>query len=310
MRRALLDVGGKLTRRSSLITSASMVTAARRGNDDAFFLWLSRAILTNEGLRTVYIEAMAKATARPGAEATLVRVLGPKPSWSDRYWKSVVSVPQSLVNASKLRILVAKAPWHQIEIDEADRVLALRLTQAGHFEAVRQLADGLGQGGLRPVGNGNIVTNPQFARPSLLPPIDWQLASSGNLGASIDVKRKVLSISAIAGARGYAARQLVELTPGNYRISWNLAANNASLERNVLTARLDCAEQSAAGAAGPAPIDLSVGLQHGNIAVPAIACRWYWLSINVNVSDVSSGFDAQLSHLRLARGDGESRGRE
>lgn len=294
-RQALLDIGGKLTRRSSLINSASIEAAARSGDEGAFFRWLSRAILTNESVRAVYIRAMAQATARPGAEATLVQVLGPNPTWAGRYWNAVVTVPQSLVNAAKLRVLVARAPWRQTEIGDADRLLALRLTRNGHFDDARNLAVGLGQAGPKEAGTGNLVVNAQFDRPSLLPPIDWQLASSGNLGASIDAKGKNLTISAISGARGYAARQLVRMKPGTYSVDWALSSN-APLPDGALTARLSCAE------GGTANTDTVVPLVAGSHRKPissSSACQWFWFEINVNVSDAGSGFDAQLRHLTL-----------
>lgn len=296
VRQALLDIGGKLTRRSSLITSASIEAAARSGDEEAFFRWLSRATLTNESLRAAYIRAMAQATARPGAEATLANVLGPKPTWSDRYWNAVVQVPQSLVNAAKLRGLVARAPWRQTEISEADRVLALRLVRAGHFDAVRELAVGLGQTGVR-ADEGNIIVNAQFDRPSSLPPIDWQLATSGNLGASINAQSKALTISAISGARGYAARQLVRAEPGAYMLDWSLSSN-VPLAPDTLAVRLACAEP---GGGDAHVMPLSVGRHQQPVSVTPGSCRWFWLEINVKVADAAAGFDAQLEHLILRR---------
>lgn len=297
VRQALLDIGGKLTRRSSLITSASIEAAARGGDEEAFFHWLSRATLTNESLRAAYIQAMAQATARPGAEAILVNVLGPKPTWSDRYWNAVVQVPQSLVTAAKLRSLVARPPWRQTEISEADRALALRLAGAGHFDAVRELAVGLGQARASQ-RTGNVIVNAQFDRPSSLPPIDWQLATSGNLGASINAQSKALIISAISGARGYAARQLVYAEPGAYVLDWALSSN-APLAPDTLEVRLACAD--AGPAAGAHVVPLAVGRHQQSISLASEPCRWFWLEINVKVADAGAGFDAQIEHLILRR---------
>ncbi|WP_257550934.1 hypothetical protein [Sphingopyxis sp. DBS4] len=299
-RQALLDLGGKLTRRSSLITSASIEAAALRDDETSFFLWMSRAILTNGTLRSVYVKAMAQATARPGAASTLAPVIGPEPSWSDRYWRAVVSVPASLENAAKLRILVAGAPWRQTEIRDTDRALARRLADYGHFNALQQLAAALRRTPASQAAEG-VLPDADFSQPAVLPPIDWELASSGNLGATIEPERKRMSISAIAGARGYAARRLVALAPGAYEMEWDLVAG-AALEKDVLSARLSCAEKGSDPGAAQI-VSLGVGHQRAGLAIANDACRWYWFSVNVNVPDMSAGIDAQFRRLNLRRVD-------
>lgn len=297
-RQGLLDLGGRLTRRSSLITSASIVAAAQRGDEVSFFSWLSRGVSANVTIQSVYVRAMAQATARPGAVAALAPVIGPRPIWSDLYWHMVAGVPASLENAAKLRALIAGPPWRQTEISDTDRGLVERLVQYGHYDAVRQMAAALNRA--RPSGGRNgVVVDADFSRPSAVPPIDWQLASSGNLGATIETKRKLLSISAIAGARGYAARQLVELTPGAYEMAWNLAAN-APLGKDVLTIRVACAEPGRADDIGQA-FDLGVGHRRAGLTIADNGCRWHWLSVNVDIPDMSAGIDAQLSGLSVKR---------
>ncbi|MBB6424396.1 hypothetical protein [Sphingopyxis sp. JAI128] len=295
-RRSLLDIGGKLTRRSSLITAASIDAAARSGDEGAFFRWLSRAILTNESMRATYIRAMAQATARPGAVATLAPVLGPKPSWSDRYWGYVAAMPESLENAVKLRLLLAGAPWRQTEVTATDRNLALALTKRRQFDTVQQLASGLQRVSSRRTAQHNLLTNGNFDQPSQMPPIDWELASEGNLGASINVRAKKLIISPIAGAHGYAARQLVRLEPGRYDLSWTLASNSR-IGPDELVAHLSCAERQEKG--GMPPVELAVGSHSKVVEVPQTPCRWYQLSIDADLPDMGSGFDAELRTIRL-----------
>ncbi|MGV7121201.1 hypothetical protein [Sphingopyxis sp. 550A] len=297
-RQALLGLGGKLTRRSSLITSASIQAAALRGDEASFFLWLSRAVSTNEALRSIYIKAMAQATARPEVASTLAPVIGPKPNWSIHYWNAVISEPASLENAAKLRILVAGAPWRQTEINNADRALVQRLVNNQHFDVARRMVAALSR---TPLSRGTdaILNNPDFSRPSVLPPINWQFASSGNLGATIEPERKLLSISAIAGARGYAIRQLVELAPGIYEMEWVIDPD-AALEKGVLTARVACAEKGSDPDAVQI-LGLDAGHRRTSLTIANDACRWYWFSINVNVPDMSAGIDVQFRYLNLRR---------
>ncbi len=145
----------------------------------------------------------------------------------------------------------------------------------------------------------NLLANADFARQPLLPPIDWQLATSGNLGASINPKSKALTISMIAGAYGYAARQLLQLSPGNYELGWSLTSQTP-IDAGALTARLSCAEKIAAPAGNVQPaVILSTGTHRTSVVVPPGTCRWYWLSFDVSISDTSPGFDAQLRDLTL-----------
>src|SRR5690606_39015716 len=150
---------------------------------------------------------MAEATAKDGAVDALTPIIGPVPRWSDSYWQQVIQRPASLLNAAKLRTAVAQAPWRQTTVSRWDRDLETGLTNRGHFDAAEALYKGLGL-----AGDGrsiNLVSDGGFARQPQLPPFDWQLAVSGTLGASIDDKDKSLLVSAIGGARGFAARQLL-----------------------------------------------------------------------------------------------------
>lgn len=296
-KRALLDLAGRLTRRSSLITSQLIEVVGRSGDDSSVFLWMSRAILTNEAMQSAYIDALAKATARPGAAAGLAPHIGSNPSWSDRYWRAVANVPASLENAAELRALVAGAPWRQTEISDADRRLLIRLLDYGHFDTARRMATAISRNGLKPAVDGAVV-NAAFSKRSILPPIDWEVTSSGNMGATVDSERQQLVISAIAGARGYAARQLMLLTPGTYEMEWRLSADG-SLENDALTARVGCAEK--ASTHPTYAVSLRDGHRRVLLTIQNSDCRWYWLSINVNVPDGSEGIDAQLRRLNLRR---------
>lgn len=298
-RRKLVDLAGKLNRRSAVITSFSMEEAARANDQKRFFKWMSRAILTDAKLRTNYVGAMAAATARDGAVDALLPVLGPNPAWAKYYWGAVVSKPASLANATKLRIAVARSPWRQTALTETDYLLARRLVDKGQFDDARRLAREFEKVVPNKSPPNELLANANFAREPLLPPMDWSVATSGHLGASVDARNKRLAISAIAGAFGRAARQLVELAQGEYRVGWTLDGEKAAADR-ALSVNLTCAEKG--GQAAPVqPIALAVGTHAQNIAIPDGACRWYWFSINTHVPDEAAGFDAYLRNVSLTR---------
>lgn len=302
-RQSLLARAGELTRRNSLLNEEQIRTAALRGDDTAFFRWLSRSVLTNNDLRAAYVGAIADATAKEGAVAALTPVIGPAPNWSETYWQQVIQRPASLLNAAKLRVAVAQAPWRQTTISRSDRYLSTGLTNRGQFDAAHALYKGLGLAQER--RSGNLLSNGGFARQPQLPPFDWQLAVSGTLGASIDEKDKSLLVSAIGGARGFAARQLVSLSPGNYRLSWSLSAS-MPIDPATLLARVTCAEPGVK-AAKTQPISLAAGKHAVTFAIPESACRWHWLSIDAALADDSAGVDAYFRNISLApAGGGEA----
>jgi hypothetical protein len=293
-RQSLLTLAGKLTRRSTLVNMALIESAARRNDERDFFLWISRAMLINSEAGQAYGTAMADATARDGAVEALVDVLGPKPRWADQYWRLLVGRPDSLVNGARIRIALTRKPWRQTVVGQTDKDLVLGLARIGKFEEARQLANAL-----RPAKTtkSNLLVNGDFAAEPALAPFDWQLSALGNLGASIDKGNKQLLISAVGGATGSAAQQLVQLAPGEYRLGWSMSSN-APLSANAIAVRIFCAEPNVESATRSS-IALAAGKHDAALEVADGRCRWHWISIDVALPDDAPGVDAVVSGLSL-----------
>ncbi|MGN6690703.1 MAG: hypothetical protein ACTHJU_07160 [Sphingopyxis sp.] len=294
----LLELAGQLSRRSSFVGYELIKSAAVRGDERAFFSWLSRATLTNSDARKVYIGAMADATAREGALEGLLPVLGPDPAWAQYYWNAVNQRATSLRNAAVLRIALTRAPWRQIATKPTDPVLVGQLATNNDFETAYRLV-----GALNPRGSSEhssaLLVNADFSRAPIFPPFDWALASSGNLGASIDAAERQLVISAIPGAYGAAARQLIRLKPGNYEFGWKLSSNEP-LAKGSLAASLRCAD--AGQELALQPVDLAVGEHRHIFVVPSSSkCQWFWMGIDASIADDGLGFDVQLAPVRLVK---------
>ena len=205
------------------------------------------------------------------------------------------------MNAAELRIALANAPWNQTEVTSHDRTLAVGLATIGEFETARRLSAEL-TGGSRAAQNGNLVQNSDFSRSPLLPPFDWQLATTGSLGSTIDPGAKTLSVSAIGGARGSAARQLVRLLPGRYRLHWSLASD-MPLPAGALSARIECAEEGVKSIPIEA-VPIVTGKQTRTVEIPDGVCSWYWLSLFVTLADDAQGVDAYFHAVSLAPAEG------
>jgi hypothetical protein len=300
----LLDLAGRLSRRNSLVAMQILEVASHDGDSRKFFTWLSRSISTNDERRTLYVGAMADATAREDSVEALVPVIGQSPPWEETYWLQVVRRPASLVNAARIRVGIAGKPWEQTAIKATDRDLAMKLAEIGEFDAVRRLGVALGQSVAEGGAGGSLLINGNFARLPQLPPLDWKLTALGNLGASISPKEKILAISAIGGARGIAARQLIRLPGGHYSFGWT-QSSIAPVAPGALIARIRCGEPKSDPLSG-ATIPLVVGKRIAPIQIPSDGCIWRWISIEVAVADDSAGIDAILRNLSLVPAAGKA----
>jgi hypothetical protein len=301
-REALLDLAGRLSRRNSLVAMQILEVASLNDDSRKFFTWLSRLISTNDERRTLYVGAMADATAREDSVEALVPVIGQTPPWEETYWLQVVRRPASLVNAARVRIGIAGKPWAQTAIKTTDRDLALKLAEIGEFDTARRLGVALGQSVAEGRAGGSLLINGNFSRLPQLPPLDWELTALGNLGASISPKEKTLAISAIGGARGIAARQLIRLPSGHYSFGWT-QSSTAPVAPGALTTRIQCAEPKSAPLTGTT-IPLVAGKRVAQVQIPADDCMWRWISIQVAVADDSAGIDAILRNLSLVSAGG------
>lgn len=304
-RMALLRAVGKLNRRDGLVAAELIQLAAITGDRETAFRWMAHTIETDAASRGDYVRALAEVTAQNGAVNALLPLIGPRPSWADQYWQHVIGRPNSLANAAGLRAALARKPWNQHEIGDSERALITALVSARRMDEARQLAQALRQPIPSLGDDGNLIFNADFSHTPRLPPFDWSLAATGALAASVDAQGKALAISAIGGARTYAARQLIWVEPGVYRLGWTLTSDAASPP--PIFATLRCAEVRAAGGGDFVRLPMKAGKASIRLRVPYGDCRWRWLAINVATDDAAMGFDAALRNLSLVRGaqDGE-----
>lgn len=152
------------------------------------------------------------------------------------------------------------------------------------------------------VRNGGFEAAPRFA------PFDWTMAMEADLAALPQDRPdaapgKALGLIAHNNRAGEAARQLLRLAPGRYRLEAEMGAvPDNPFERPVLN--VTCAEVPDAAplamlrpeASGEAP--QRVG---GPIVVPA-QCGWLWLSIRINGGDGPAHEDNPwIDNVRIVR---------
>lgn len=299
-RLALLHAVGKLSRSDGLVAAQLIQLSATTGDRETAFRWMAHTIETDAAARGDYVRAMAEVTAQDGAVNALLPLIGPRPSWADQYWQHVTGRPNSLANAAGLRAALARKPWNQRKIGDSERALVAALVNALRMDEARQLAQALRQPIPSLRNDGNLIVNADFSHTPRLPPFDWSLAATGALAASVDTDGKALTISAIGGAQTYAARQLIWVEPGVYRLGWTLTSDAGSAP--PIFATLLCAEGRAAGGGDFVRLSMKTGKAGISLRVPDGDCRWHWLAINVATDDTAMGFDAALRNLSLVRG--------
>ena len=287
---ALMRLAARLTQRDEIV-NLWLVNRDLQSDrlDEALARW--DVTLRSIGDRRGYVvTTMAAALADPRLIPSFYRLLRTQPPWAPDFWHAAAQTPPSLDNAARLRTALARAGIGGER--ERDNLMLTALVERRYFARALDLAEALGQGR---GAAGGALTNGDFSRDPAGSPLDWQLPSSGEVGASVDTRASLLEISAAGGARGLVARQLVNLDPGRYRL---VVVLGAAAETSPLTVGLTCAEE------GSSPgrtfvVDARAAAQE--IDLRGARCRHHWVTLSVNATDHPDGIDITVDSVRLTK---------
>lgn len=213
------------------------------------------------------------------------------PPWAFVFWNRLVRTTPALANAAKLRLQLADT---NISTNtESDALLVSNLIAAGQFENGLKLARSLNRLDIEQGG----ISNASFAALPKLAPADWELVSEGERGASIDARGDGnLLISALPGASGLVARQLVQIPNGRQSLS---VTGLSGLDGGAaVMLQLSCAsgESSAAVAQITATQDTDQATQFNS------NCEYSWLEIAIDNSDNDAPADVMIGAVELKTG--------
>jgi hypothetical protein len=151
------------------------------------------------------------------------------------------------------------------------------------------------------------VRNGGFDQANPLPPFDWQLASTNEYGAEpgpavAPGQGQSLHVYAAAGNAGVAARQLLLLRPGNYRLSALIGRTDAPAPGGLIW-KITCATAPATIRLNQnaAPITGTRTVQ-SPFNIPAGGCEAQWLTLEI--SQGSGGPERAEAWVDLVRIDG------
>mgnify|MGYP003382085094 CR=1 FL=1 len=293
----LLDLAGGLTRRDNLINAMLIDEELKRGRPERAVQLLGRAMSVDYDARYFYVERLAAATASPGAMDVLAPMLGRNPKWSADYWVAALRIPAVIPSAGKLRLRIAAHPWNLKQATSTDRDLIAELASRQQPALAYEIARALG---MRPQQGGEVLIGSDFDREPRFMPLEWELIQSGDIGATIEPKERMLTISGLAGSSGIAARQLALFSSaGSYRLRWKLTGLKDAPDA-ALKLRLTCV--------GPdvirvpvAPVTMTEGAGSAMIKIPGTGCRWYSATLELDAAGSSTGVDIALRQLSLRR---------
>ena len=173
-----------------------------------------------------------------------------------------------------------------------------RLVQAGRFDpAARlyQLADPQWR-----VEDVNAQLDGAFSRSRDAPPFGWALNPNvAWLGAAPDTENRALLIGGAVAAGEWAARRLLLLPPGSYRIHGRYGVTEGAPAGNIAIG-LTCVDVGETERSVAIPLRSGVGSFQQPIDVPA-GCRGQWLSVGLRAEGDAPPGGIWIDDLRLTR---------
>lgn len=225
-----------LTRRDGAATFWLMLAYGKQGRIEPMLRQFDHGLRTNRNAQDRLMPAIVQSMANEAMVAPMARLLRADPPWKSQFWNGVFRVPTSLVNAAKLRLVLAFEGYRNER--QNDQYLLDALVAQRHFEETytlaRKLTEPKGES-FAPLYNGSFDRLPGFA------PYDWQTFFESALTADVLRDRRLLRIETYADGSGRSARQLVRLPDQVYRLHVR-ASEWDTLDPGAIYFRITCAD--------------------------------------------------------------------
>jgi hypothetical protein len=287
---AILTAAHALTRRSTMLNLDLIIAYERKGRIQESLPLLDEILRRQTAAHGPMLEQLAAFAGRKDFEGVLLKLLSGNANWTPQFWRQVAQSPVGLANAADLRLGYARnGGTHSPDID---LLLIGGLAEAGHHADAARVASALFPGSIAGE-RGLVVRNAEFAREPDVLPFDWTLTNTGDYGASIDLSRGAMLISALGGARGTAASQLVALPNAPLSIMGEVTGPPSKGAYNDLHLALRCAET------GETLIRSAIGDLPMRLEKPR--CRWARLQFELEVPSESEGSEWLVQRVSIQR---------
>jgi hypothetical protein len=192
--------------------------AVERGRVDQALIHYDRAMSVSENTRPLLLPILSQAAASPAVGDPLARMLARRPLW----WPAAMDYFLASPNAQAIlpKVVLALKLRADVPTERTYLISAMkRLSDAGKTKAALSL-----YGTVRgPTEATAPIRGGDFEHVGNLPPFDWNLTESAGVSGIIQPggvgSGHALFLSAEAGEQGEAARQVLDLPPGAYRLT-------------------------------------------------------------------------------------------
>ena len=287
-RRSLMMKAFALSRRQQLVSGWLISDSAASNDIQAVLGYYDTILRTNASAKDSIMPIMVAALAQDNAVQPYAEVLSQDPPWNGSFWGQVTSTPEVLENAVVLRQVLFEKKIENSGYQDSNLIFAL--TQAHKFEGAKQLYVTLNV----KAWDATIVRNSNFRKAPEFSPLDWQLFSTGEYGATIEGGR--LNVSAISNSGGLVARQLVEIPRGRLQLKVKLLQNPPRGSR--ISAQISCAQKNTKNAG---TVKVPITKSQTNVGVDNVRndCDFYWLDVIARSDQDGEGFDVGIESVSL-----------
>lgn len=296
-KRLLMQKAFALSRREQIVTGWMIADSSTRNDTQKVLHYFDTALRTNSSAAPVLIPAMVQALSNRDSVKPFADLLLQNPPWATSFWESVVAAPGALINGAILRQRVFRESENKTHFRDEDLIRALAYSQ--HFGmAERTYAL------FNPISSSNeIIKNSSFDREPEFAPLDWELMTTGQYGAS--VTEDGLELSAVEDGGGVFAKQLVQLPIALMQLE--IEANATIPNHAKLVLEISCAEKLSVT---PRPIRIPIKEKSTlrKISNQSSGCRYFWVKVVARASGQEGAsaqggaFNILIRSLSLRRG--------
>lgn len=290
--RLLMRAAVRLTKRDLAVNIWLADDYARLGQIGPSLDMYDQGLRSSARAQELIIPAMIQSLGSEEMVQPLVDLLSKRPPWQAEFWAAAPRYNNAHGNLARIRLALAdrKIPAPA----NSDRELVEALAGSGHVALASALVDRLAP---PEPDRRNEVRNAEFSRAQRFLPFDWQPMFDGSLTSDLDPRAGTLRISVYGEGGGTAARQLVALPGGSYRLVAK-AANWNPGQSGRLYFRLRCAEPGKTAESNPIPL---VSERLSVLIKPAAGCTYHWLTVYITPSDQGGENAVTLDSVSLKR---------
>ncbi|NNC73132.1 MAG: hypothetical protein HKN78_09700 [Sphingomonadaceae bacterium] len=288
---ALMLAGQRLSRRDQLINNWLIRYHAEDGDLDRVALLLDRVFRVQPAIGPTYIAALVSALENDGAIPMLAGLLAAAPEWRTQFWDAIFANEAAIPNAARLRLDQQGQDENLLAFDRA--LVSRRIADenfggaAGYYAALR---------GRNPAIRRDLVPLARGDTAPSLPPLDWELGANRAFATSVDETGRLRVAIRNRTEESTAARRLVALEPGQYRLLAAIELGEGVSRPDGLV-QLRCAASSVR--AQPSLIVEAGTRVDRRFDIGAGACRYYWLEIVISARGNTVPATIVIDRLRI-----------